>query len=197
MLQLKEIMKKTFYITLTLLAFLICSCDNNAGNSYNPPSSNPIVNMLKGNYNGTMTLGESAEPVNINGYTVRTGIILKEFPYYSLMEYASDDNLLLDSLRSKVEGMDLYLLYNASFAASDSKDILLEVPELSKMIPFDNGSSLLLECNDGAGYYSAADGCMEHNLEISKLTFVIGDKEIHILKDAALPIKLTLYKSEN
>lgn len=190
-------MKKAFYITLTLLTFIISSCENNAGSSYNPPTSNPIVNILKGDYSGTMSIGDNVKFVDTSGYTLRTGIILKKFPYYSLMEYATEDKLFLDSMYSKVEGMDLYLHYNASFAGSDSKDILFEVSEFSKIIPFEDGSSLLLECNGGVGSYSADNGCMEHNIEISKLVFITDEKEIPILKETALPVKFTLYKSES
>ncbi|MBR5475996.1 MAG: hypothetical protein IKV17_04165 [Bacteroidaceae bacterium] len=179
-------MKNTFYMASVFLFLLLCSCSNRETPFERTPN-NAIAMSIVGEYDGTVTL-YAGDTLPLAGRSLRTGLIVYDFPICNILQGNLKDTVLLHSIKENVVCCDLFLQYT-DFVANDNA-VVWEIPFSAMRMILGESDSLSLFYNASARY---CDEQLEYIINITNVNITQNGKQ-KMLLDTTQELRLNLFK---
>ena len=184
-------MKNTFYVAPISLFAVLYSCSNEEI-PFERTMNNAVAMTLSGEYDGVILVDGCDIPLFVEARSLRSGIIINNFPMYDILEIVTRKRLLPDSTIERLNSRKMLLRYTV--ASVNNEEIILKVASKAESVTFGESDSLSM-VYDAVLKYDIGDGFIESVLNISELDITLnGDKRS--LLSSPVQLRLNMMKKD-
>lgn len=184
-------MKNTFYVAPISLFAVLYSCSDGEI-PFERTMNNAVAMTLSGEYDGVILVDGCDIPLFVEARSLRSGIIINNFPMYDILEIVTRKRLLPDSTIERLNSRKMLLRYTV--ASVNSEEIILKVASKAESVTLGESDSLSM-VYDAVLKYDIGDGFIESVLNISELDITLnGDKRS--LLSSPVQLRLNMMKRD-